>query len=231
MPADSWPRCWRAYRPKYVSFATSVGSAPDRSPDQTPKTPQASWGPLSWGSRSRVSRPSPPGTAPSLRGLAGGPGRGARGSGGWDAFGCLRCGAVVVRVRAARERAGGWSWLAAVGPCGPSWCGSERLGIRARTFVVAGRRRPRAGHVVVKAKWPHGALGLRLPSRAARPCRDRASRRRAKWPGWPTASRTAGRATSIGPGPRAGGQRWRASRSSATAPPSRAPSPASSAHR
>src|SRR3954451_4732704 len=53
MPADSWPRCWSAYRPKYASFATSSPGA------QTPKTPQASWGPVSWGSSSWVSRPSP----------------------------------------------------------------------------------------------------------------------------------------------------------------------------
>src|SRR3954453_11007620 len=53
MPADSWPRCWRAYRPKYVSFATSSPGA------QTPKTPQASCGPFSPGSTSWVSRPSP----------------------------------------------------------------------------------------------------------------------------------------------------------------------------
>src|SRR3954452_12866478 len=60
MPADSCPRCWRAYRPKYASLATSSPGA------QTPKTPHASWGPFSPGSRSWLSRPSPRGTAPSV---------------------------------------------------------------------------------------------------------------------------------------------------------------------
>src|SRR6476469_6672577 len=53
MPADSCPRCCRAYSPKYVSFATSSPGA------QTPKMPQASCGPFSPGSTSWVNRPSP----------------------------------------------------------------------------------------------------------------------------------------------------------------------------
>src|SRR3954452_5348601 len=39
IPADSWPRCWRAYRPKYASRATSCPGA------YTPKTPHSSRGP------------------------------------------------------------------------------------------------------------------------------------------------------------------------------------------
>src|SRR3954462_7526734 len=35
IPADSWPRCWRAYSPRYVRWATVCPGA------YTPKTPQA----------------------------------------------------------------------------------------------------------------------------------------------------------------------------------------------
>src|ERR1700733_10264068 len=52
IPADSWPRCCRAYRPKYASLATSSSG------DQAPNTPQASRGGWSAESRSSVSRPS-----------------------------------------------------------------------------------------------------------------------------------------------------------------------------
>src|SRR5947208_11229843 len=41
MPADSWPRCWRANSPKNVSRATSSPGA------HTPKSPHASFGPSS----------------------------------------------------------------------------------------------------------------------------------------------------------------------------------------
>src|SRR4051812_26670299 len=69
MPADSWPRCCSAYNPKYVSLETSSPGA------QTPKTPQASWGPFSPGSRSWDSRPSPRVvTTPRLPGLGVRPG-------------------------------------------------------------------------------------------------------------------------------------------------------------
>src|ERR1022692_2601730 len=52
IPADSWPRCCSAYRPKYASFATSSSCV------QTPNTPQASLGGRSAELRSWVSRPS-----------------------------------------------------------------------------------------------------------------------------------------------------------------------------
>src|SRR5581483_2528133 len=36
MPADSWPRCWSAYRPRYVTFAASAWF-------QIAKSPHSSW--------------------------------------------------------------------------------------------------------------------------------------------------------------------------------------------
>src|ERR1700733_9253975 len=42
IPADSWPRCWSAYRAKYARLATSCPGA------KMPKTPHSSRGPSRW---------------------------------------------------------------------------------------------------------------------------------------------------------------------------------------
>src|SRR3954469_23178222 len=59
IPADSWPRCWRAYSAKYVSRATSAPGA------WIPKTPHSSRGPslssigAGWGGVTRPISASP----------------------------------------------------------------------------------------------------------------------------------------------------------------------------
>src|SRR3954447_25335804 len=59
MPADSWPRCWSANRPRYVRCETDCPGP------YTPKTPHACPGVSSWLASGRA--PSAPGSEESCR--------------------------------------------------------------------------------------------------------------------------------------------------------------------